>query len=208
MLQNAYFVAKIGADTAENEQHLPKMLHFELLVRLEDLFPGPQPPISASSTMFFLAMAGVPGIEQSRKRFSFDSKRFTAIYMNSTGETLDEKGNPSKFIFSTRVETLGRSRNSVYQFNLRDHERQRSYEIIFDIRLSVNCCKNLSGYHFGEIQKPQLFFTVSCILLASFERRSKASSARESHHSDLCEEFDPGLADCSRRIFSEFRKTF
>ena len=24
MLQNAYFLAKIGADTAENEQHLPK----------------------------------------------------------------------------------------------------------------------------------------------------------------------------------------
>ena len=26
MLQNAYFVAKIGADTAENEQHFPEIL--------------------------------------------------------------------------------------------------------------------------------------------------------------------------------------
>ena len=29
MLQDAYFLAKIGADTAENEQHLPKFCHFE-----------------------------------------------------------------------------------------------------------------------------------------------------------------------------------
>ena len=26
MLQNAYFLAKIGADTAENEQHFPEIL--------------------------------------------------------------------------------------------------------------------------------------------------------------------------------------
>ena len=31
MLQNAYFVAKIGADTAENEQHFAEILPTEAL---------------------------------------------------------------------------------------------------------------------------------------------------------------------------------
>ena len=37
MLQNAYFLAKIGADTAENEQHFaeiwPEWLHLRLRIR-------------------------------------------------------------------------------------------------------------------------------------------------------------------------------
>ena len=33
MLQNAYFLAKIGADTAENEQHLPKFSEIATLMR-------------------------------------------------------------------------------------------------------------------------------------------------------------------------------
>ena len=34
MLQNAYFVAKIGADTAENEQHFAEILPTDALWRL------------------------------------------------------------------------------------------------------------------------------------------------------------------------------
>ena len=34
MLQNAYFLAKIGADTAENEQHFAKILPTDALLRL------------------------------------------------------------------------------------------------------------------------------------------------------------------------------
>ena len=46
MLQNAYFLAKIGADTAENEQHFAEILPFrqnEVLVQAgqDVLYPGP-----------------------------------------------------------------------------------------------------------------------------------------------------------------------
>jgi hypothetical protein len=34
MLQNAYFLAKIGADTAENEQHFAEILPTDALWRL------------------------------------------------------------------------------------------------------------------------------------------------------------------------------
>ena len=34
MLQNAYFLAKIGADTAENEQHFAEILPTDALCRL------------------------------------------------------------------------------------------------------------------------------------------------------------------------------
>ena len=40
MLQNAYFLAKIGADTAENEQHLAEILPIGLG---EGLGEGPRP---------------------------------------------------------------------------------------------------------------------------------------------------------------------
>ena len=36
MLQNAYLVAKIGADTAENEQHFAEILPTDALVKMED----------------------------------------------------------------------------------------------------------------------------------------------------------------------------
>ena len=39
MLQNAYFVAKIGADTAENEQHFA-----EILPKIGNYPTGPAPP--------------------------------------------------------------------------------------------------------------------------------------------------------------------
>ena len=38
MLQNAYFLAKIGADTAENEQHFSEILPTDAME------PGPPPP--------------------------------------------------------------------------------------------------------------------------------------------------------------------
>ena len=38
MLQNAYFLAKIGADTAENEQHSAEILPIGR--RIADLCPG------------------------------------------------------------------------------------------------------------------------------------------------------------------------
>ena len=46
MMQNAYFVAKIGADTAENEQHFAEILPTDgadgrLGVILEPAVPGP-----------------------------------------------------------------------------------------------------------------------------------------------------------------------
>ena len=48
MLQNAYFLAKIGADTAENEQHsaeiLPKDAEVRRLTRVE-----PNPPFDAEA---------------------------------------------------------------------------------------------------------------------------------------------------------------
>ena len=37
MLQNAYFLAKIGADTAENEQHFAEILPTDALWRLREL---------------------------------------------------------------------------------------------------------------------------------------------------------------------------
>ena len=39
MLQNAYFLAKIGADTAENEQHFA-----EILPKIDTYPTGPWPP--------------------------------------------------------------------------------------------------------------------------------------------------------------------
>ena len=39
MLQNAYFLAKIGADTAENEQHFAEILPTDALWRRADLLP-------------------------------------------------------------------------------------------------------------------------------------------------------------------------
>ena len=41
MLQNAYLLAKIGADTAENEQHFAKILPTDALWRLRRAFRGP-----------------------------------------------------------------------------------------------------------------------------------------------------------------------
>ena len=41
MLQNAYFLAKIGADTAENEQHFADILPTELATA--HLEKGPEP---------------------------------------------------------------------------------------------------------------------------------------------------------------------
>ena len=43
MLQNAYFLAKIGADTAENEQHFAEILPTDTLSRLRDRPTGPVP---------------------------------------------------------------------------------------------------------------------------------------------------------------------
>ena len=40
MLQNAYFLAKIGADTAENEQHFAEILPIGR--RVADRCPGPR----------------------------------------------------------------------------------------------------------------------------------------------------------------------
>ena len=40
MLQNAYFLAKIGADTAENEQHFAEILPTDALWRLRPLPAG------------------------------------------------------------------------------------------------------------------------------------------------------------------------
>ena len=40
MLQNAYFVAKIGADTAENEQHSAEILPTDALSTLRGLEVG------------------------------------------------------------------------------------------------------------------------------------------------------------------------
>ena len=40
MLKNAYFLAKIGADTAENEQHFAKFCHFAAPARSAPLAPA------------------------------------------------------------------------------------------------------------------------------------------------------------------------
>ena len=42
MLQNAYFLAKIGADTAENEQHSAEILPTDALWRLRRASAGPE----------------------------------------------------------------------------------------------------------------------------------------------------------------------
>ena len=44
MLQNAYFLAKIGADTAENEQHFAEILPTDALRRLWRLPPETYAP--------------------------------------------------------------------------------------------------------------------------------------------------------------------
>ena len=43
MLQNAYFLAKIGADTAENEQHFAEILPTDALWRLRRAFRAAAP---------------------------------------------------------------------------------------------------------------------------------------------------------------------
>ena len=43
MLSNAYFVAKIGADTAENEQHLPKFCRKVVVRAPAGSSPGSSP---------------------------------------------------------------------------------------------------------------------------------------------------------------------
>ena len=44
MLQNAYFLAKIGADTAENEQHFAEILPIDRRVAARGALPE-QPPL-------------------------------------------------------------------------------------------------------------------------------------------------------------------
>ena len=48
MLQNAYLVAKIGADTAENEQHFAEILPTDALWRLShnNVYHGRRPPVT------------------------------------------------------------------------------------------------------------------------------------------------------------------
>ena len=56
MLQNAYFLAKIGADTAENEQHFAEILPTDALCRL---LPGDVEADRAPSLSSFAATAEV-----------------------------------------------------------------------------------------------------------------------------------------------------
>ena len=49
MLQNAYFLAKIGADTAENEQHFAEILPTDALWRRRRSVSAPRPPGSPTS---------------------------------------------------------------------------------------------------------------------------------------------------------------
>ena len=59
MLQNAYFVAKIGADTAENEQHSAEILPTDALGRLVSAAPtsseSPADPAAACGSALRLA---------------------------------------------------------------------------------------------------------------------------------------------------------
>ena len=64
MLQNAYFLAKIGADTAENEQHFAEILPIGR--RFADLCPGArfaQGPRAPTWLDLYLAWPGNSNLE-------------------------------------------------------------------------------------------------------------------------------------------------
>ena len=85
MLQNAYFLAKIGADTAENEQHFAEILPTDALwlwlslcgLRVQLARPLPRPAIEAQKAGVVLCFRDWEGVA-----FEFQMLQIKRLFQN------------------------------------------------------------------------------------------------------------------------------